>query len=140
MASTTTNNGATVDNLNVLDTLTTDNLGGAQIIELQDIANALFPSTNATQTLTIDNAFWTGNLRLTFQVGSKYYTLWGVSQGNFDLAETDSFGTALYSTAPLNFNASTASTFLSAFSTNSSVAATGLTSTSLLTALDIAGG
>jgi len=81
MASTTTNNGATVDNLNVLDTITADNTGGAEIIELQDVANALFPKTNATQTLTIDSAFWTGNLKLTFQVGNTgiYYTLTGTS-------------------------------------------------------------
>src|SRR5215469_13677724 len=53
----------------------------AEIIELQDVANALFPKTNATQTLTIDSAFWTGNLKLTFQVGNTgvYYTLTGTS-------------------------------------------------------------
>lgn len=78
MTSTTTNNGATVDNLNVLDTITADNTGGVETIELQDVANALFPTTNATQTLTIDSSFWTGNLRLTFEVGGTgvYYTLW----------------------------------------------------------------
>src|SRR5216683_851821 len=140
MASTTTNNGATVDNLNVLDTLTSDNLAGAQIIELQDIAYALFPSTNATQIQTIDSSFWTGNLKLTFQVGSKYFTLWGVSQGSFDLVQSDSFGNALNSTPPITFTATSASSFLSAFSTVSSLVATGLSSTSLLSALDIAGG
>ncbi len=140
MASTTTNNGATVDNLNVLDALTSDNLAGAQIIELQDIAYALFPSTNATQTLTIDSAFWTGNLRLTFQVGGKYFTLWGVSQGNFDLVQSDAYGTALNSAPLVTFGASSASSFLSAFLTNVNLVATGLTSTSLLTAFDITGG
>ncbi|SIO49174.1 hypothetical protein SAMN05443247_06378 [Bradyrhizobium erythrophlei] len=140
MASTTTNNGATVDNLNVLDALTSDNLAGAQIIELQDIAYALFPSTNATQTLTIDSAFWTGNLRLTFHVGSKYFTLWGVSEGNFDLVQSDAYGTALNSAPLVTFSASSASSFLSAFLTNVNLVATGLTSTSLLTALDIIGG
>ena|SRR5258708_4042549 len=109
MASTTTSNSATVDNLNVLDTLTSDNVAGAQIIELQDIAYALFPSTNATQIQTIDSSFWTGNLRLTFQVGSQYFTLWGVSQGSFDLAQSDSFGTALSPTPPIAFTASNAS-------------------------------
>ena len=88
MASTTTNNGATVDNLNVLDTITADNTGGAEIIELQDVANALFPKTNATQTLTIDSAFWTGNLKLTFQVGNTgiYYTLTGTSYKRYRIA------------------------------------------------------
>jgi len=39
MASTTTNNGATADNLNVIDTITADNTGGAEIIELQDVCS-----------------------------------------------------------------------------------------------------
>src|SRR5436190_7019418 len=101
MATTTTNNGATVDNLNVLDTITADNTGGAQIIELQDVANALFPSTNATQTLTIDNAFWTSNLTLTFlgsTVGT-YFTIIGGTDSSgqhyFKVARSDQYGNPL---------------------------------------------
>src|ERR1700752_2687535 len=98
----TTNNGATVDNLNVLDTIAADNTGGAQIIEFQDVANALFPSTNATQTLTIDSSFWSGNLRLAFQVGNtgSYYTLSATSQGNFTLVKSDNYGNALPGSLP----------------------------------------
>src|SRR5437868_1037911 len=118
MASSTTNNGATVDNLNVLDALTSDNFGGAQIIELQDIANALFPSTNATQTLTIDTAFWTGNLKLTFQVANTgfFYTLSSTSLDNFTLVQSDNYGNTNAGATPLLFSAYSASGFLSAFS------------------------
>src|SRR6266581_4724680 len=138
MATTTTSNGATVDNLNVLDTITADNTGGVEIIELQDVANALFTSTNATQTLTIDSAFWAGNLKLTFQVGNTgtYYTLAATSQNNFTLVKSDAYGNSL--ATPITFSATSASTFLSAFSSGGA-ASSGLSSTSLLTALDITG-
>ncbi|MGV3517636.1 hypothetical protein, partial [Luteitalea sp.] len=49
MAST---NGTTVENLNILDTSKTNNVSGLEIITLQEVANALFPTTNAQQTLT----------------------------------------------------------------------------------------
>src|SRR4029077_8174662 len=116
----TTNNGATVDNRNVLDTIAADNTGGAQIIELQDIANALFPSTNATQTITIDNTFWSGNLNLTFQAAGSglYYTLKATGVDNFTLVQTDRYGNVISGATAVTFSANSASTFLSAFSTN----------------------
>ena len=135
MATSTTSNGATVDNLNVLDTVTADNTGGAEIIELQDVANALFPTTNAQQTLTIDSSFWTGNLKLTFQAASGfYYTLAATSTDNFTLTQSDAYGNTIGLTQ--TFHASSASTFLSAFS-SSPLVGDGLSNTSLLTALDI---
>ncbi|MBZ9848180.1 Ig-like domain-containing protein, partial [Mesorhizobium sp. CA14] len=136
---TTTNSGATVDNLNVLDTLASDNTGGTQIIELQDIASALFPSTNATQLQTIDNAFWSDNLTLTFQAAGTghYYTLLATSLNNFELVQSDNYGNALAGASAVTFSANSASTFLSAFSSNASLAGSGLSGTSLLTALDI---
>ena len=138
----TTNNGATVDNLNVLDTITADNTGGAEIIELQDIANALFPSTNATQTITIDNTFWSGNLSLTFQAAGShlYYTLKATALESFTLVQSDQYGNAISGATPVTFSANSASAFLSAFSTNLQLISSGLSSTSLLTALDITGG
>src|SRR6266581_2406795 len=98
MATTTTNKGATVDNLNVLDTITADNTGGVEIIELQDVANALFPTTNATQTLTIDSAFWTGDLKLTFAgitAGTLFTVTGGTTSGGqhyFTIAQSDPYG------------------------------------------------
>src|SRR5437899_4494154 len=135
----TTSNGATVDNLNVLDTLVSDNTGGTQIIELQDIAYALFATTNATQLQTIDNAFWTDNLTLTFQAAGtgQYYTLSATSLDNFSFAQSDHYGSPLAGALPFAFSANSASAFLSAFSSNPILASSGLSSTSLLAALDI---
>ncbi|TPK90678.1 Ig-like domain-containing protein, partial [Mesorhizobium sp. B2-4-12] len=135
----TTSNGATVDNLNVLDTLTSDNIGGSQIIALQDIAYALFATTNATQLQTIDNAFWTDNLTLTFQAAGtgQYYTLWATSLDNFSFAQSDHYGNLLAGSPAVTFSANSASAFLSAFSSNPSLAGSGLSSTSLLASLDI---
>src|SRR6266403_280866 len=126
MTTTTSSNGATVDNLNVLDTITADNTGGVQIIELQDVASALFPTTNATQTQTIDTAFWNGQLKLTFQIGSTYasnytgpyYTLIGTSPNNFTLFLSTLDGNALTGSGAFQttFSASCASAFLSALS------------------------
>jgi hypothetical protein len=123
MATTTSSNGATVDNLNVLDTITADNTGGVEVIELQDVANALFPSTNATQTQTIDSSFWTNNLKLTFQVASTglFYTLSATSIDNFTLVQSDRYGNTITGATPATFSAYSASTFLSAFSTSVSV-------------------
>ncbi|TPK70433.1 hypothetical protein, partial [Mesorhizobium sp. B2-4-17] len=135
----TTSNGATVDNLNVLDTLTSDNIGGSQIIALQDIAYALFATTNATQLQTIDNAFWTDNLTLTFQAAGtgQYYTLWATSLDNFSFAQSDHYGNLLAGSPAVTFSAHSASAFLSAFSSNPSLVGSGLSSTSLLASLDI---
>src|SRR5689334_19252272 len=58
--------GTTVDNLNVLDTSSTDNIGGTEIITWSEVQKALFGTTNATQTTTIQNDFFSGNLQLTF--------------------------------------------------------------------------
>src|SRR6266566_5118399 len=103
MTTTTTSNGATVDNLNVLDTSTTDGTA----IELQEVANALFPTTNATQTLTIDRSFWTDNLTLTFQVGNTgvHYTLAATSLDNFTRVQSDSYGNASPGALPITFSA-----------------------------------
>src|SRR6516165_1682597 len=118
--------GATVDNLNVLDTLTGDNSGGNQIIEWQDIAYALFPTTNATQTLTIDSSFWTQHLKLTFQGvgGNNYWTLMATtpqsttsSQYNFTLIQSDSYSNTLSGGATITFTANSVSAFLNAVST-----------------------
>src|SRR6266481_7705063 len=95
MATTTTatvGGGTTVDNLNVLDTSKTNDTGGTEYITLQEVANALFPTSNATQTLTIDSSFWTGNLRLTFSIAGATYTIWGAGTGTIDIASTDSLG------------------------------------------------
>ena len=134
MATTTTNNGATVDNLNVLDTSTADGTN----ITLLEVANALFSTTNATQTVTIDTAFWNGQLGLTFAVSNQsstsYYTLYGAGIDAFTLVQTDSLGNALVIGSPPQFQATTMQSFLSA------VAATGLQGASYLTSLDITGG
>src|SRR5437764_7330931 len=101
MATTTTTTtatvggGTTVDNLNVLDTSKTNDTGGTEWITLLEVANALFPTTNATQTLTIDSAFWSGNLHLTFETtpGSGiFYTIWATGVGAFDLVQTSELG------------------------------------------------
>src|SRR5215471_2367299 len=114
---------ATVDNLNVLDTLTGDNSNGNQIIEWQDIAYALFPATSSAQTLTIDSSFWTQNLKLTFQGtgGNNYWTLMATtpqsttsSQYNFTLVQSDLYGNALSGGATITFTANSASAFLNA--------------------------
>jgi hypothetical protein len=105
MATTTTTatvgGGTTVDNLNVLDTSKTNDLSGTEYITLQEVANALFPTANATQTLTIDSSFWSGGLGLTFSVGSQYYTISGATSltgtHSIQLALTDAFGS--YSTS-----------------------------------------
>ncbi|WP_143748512.1 Ig-like domain-containing protein, partial [Mesorhizobium carmichaelinearum] len=135
----TTSNGTTVDNLNVLDSLASDNTGGTQIIELQDIAYALFATTNATQLQTIDTAFWTDNLTLTFQAAGtgQYYTLWATSLDNFSLVQSDHYGNPVAGAPAVTFSANSASAFLSAFSSNPGLAGSGLSSTSLLAALDI---
>src|SRR6185437_10288267 len=66
--------GTTVDNLNVLDTSSKDNTGGVEIITWTEVYNALFGTTNATQTVTIQQEFFSGALLLTFKAndGSSY--------------------------------------------------------------------
>src|SRR5438067_9136674 len=112
MATTTTTTaptvggGTTVDNLNVLDTSKSNDTGGNEFITLLEVATALFPTTNATQTLTIDSSFWSGGLRLTFSIGGQYYTIWGATSSSnaqsIQIAQTDALGsyaTALTATA-----------------------------------------
>src|SRR5712671_2087187 len=89
---TTTSNGATVTNLNVLDTITTNDLGG-EVITLQDVANALFPTNSATPTAIVDSAFWQNHLQLTFQASpGVYFTIWGTTTDGFSIVQTDQYG------------------------------------------------
>ncbi|MEH2568849.1 Ig-like domain-containing protein [Bradyrhizobium sp. AZCC 2289] len=139
--------GTTVDNLNVLDTSKTNDTGGTEYVTLQEVANALFPTTNATQTLTIDASFWTGNLRLTFSIGGATYTIWGAGTGTIDIAQTDSLGSyasALTSTSSLTLNsAATTSTDVSQFLSwmgQQTGVTTQVVSSSLLVTADIDGG
>src|SRR5258707_8400742 len=113
----TTNNGATVDNLNVLDTSSAD---GTSIM-LLEVANALLSNTNATQTVTIYTSFWSGQLGLTFLVSNtsssgpivtNFYTLYGAGTDNFVLYQTDQYGNALVSNAVASFTATTTQAFL----------------------------
>jgi hypothetical protein len=139
--------GTTVDNLNVLDTSKTNDTSGVEWITLQEVANALFPTTNATQTLTIDSSFWSGNLHLTFETspGSGiYYTIWATSAGSFDLAQTDQLGnynSSLVASASFNDTATTTSTKISSFlNWVTSTTGASLSSASFLVTADIDGG
>lgn len=98
-------NGTTVDNLNVLDAIKTNDTNGVEYIYWADISSFLTTSTNATQTTTIQQAFQAGQLLLTFQVGANYYTI-GYNtassvyyQSNlgtgFFLEQTDQYGKAI---------------------------------------------
>ncbi|ACL57511.1 DUF4347 domain-containing protein [Methylobacterium nodulans] len=103
-ATQTTSNGTTVDNLNVLDSSNKNNLGGVEIVSWTEAYNALFGSTNATQTLTIQSAFNSGSLLLTFKTAdNKYYTTYRDVNGGYHVAETSSelglYGTSAISTA-----------------------------------------
>src|SRR5438105_1325655 len=111
----TVNNSATVINLNVFDTSTTNDIGGAETVTLAEVAAALFPTTNAQQTQTIDSYFWQGWLTLTFaatdQYGHQlldasghkiYYTIKGVtprpgSNYAIQVAQSDQYGTPIES-------------------------------------------
>ncbi|WP_271597220.1 Ig-like domain-containing protein, partial [Bradyrhizobium sp. CCBAU 45384] len=96
-------NGTTVDNLNVLDAIKTNDTNGVEYIYWSDISTFLATSTNATQTVTIQQAFQAGQLLLTFQVGSNYYTIGYNSAASvyyqsslatgFFLEQTDQYGT-----------------------------------------------
>ena len=61
MASTTS---TTVENLNILDTSKTNDTAGVEYIICKRSLNALFSTTNATQTVTINNTFWSNHLKL----------------------------------------------------------------------------
>ncbi|WP_128971309.1 DUF4347 domain-containing protein, partial [Bradyrhizobium tropiciagri] len=96
-------NGTTVDNLNVLDAIKTNDTNGVEYIYWGDISTFLTTSANATQTVTIQQAFQAGQLLLTFQVGSNYYTIGynsaasvyyqGTLATGFFLEQTDQYGT-----------------------------------------------
>ncbi|MGY4320558.1 uncharacterized protein YdeI (BOF family) [Bradyrhizobium sp. JR3.5] len=97
-----TGTGTTVDNLNVLDAIKTNDTNGVEYIYWADISTFLTTGTNATQTVTIQQAFQAGQLLLTFQVGTSYYTIGynssssvyyqsGLGSGFF-LEQTDQYG------------------------------------------------
>src|SRR6266849_9483057 len=136
MATTTTTTatvggGTTVDNLNVLDGIKSNDLGSLQIITWADVAAALGSTTNATQTQTIQTAFTNGQLSLTFQlVANVYYTIDHTTTG-YVIAQTDQYGfqsgqfdvytnqLVSFATAPtLPPNLQSPTTSLSAFLTN----------------------
>src|SRR5439155_556836 len=86
----------TVINLNVLDTSKTNDTGGTEWISFQEVANALFPTTNAQQTLTVDSSFWLNCLQLTFCASGQWYTIWGTTDGSghhqVHIGTSDSYG------------------------------------------------
>jgi len=134
---TTSSNGATVDNLNVLD---------ANGLQLINVASVLFSSTNATQTVTIDSAFWTDNLTLTFAgtTAQTYFTITGftASSGNhyFVVSQSDQNGFITgNSSGPIYVTSSTtASAFVTA-ATNAAATIGGgstLLSSSVLAVID----
>ncbi|WGS19721.1 Ig-like domain-containing protein [Bradyrhizobium sp. ISRA463] len=106
-----TSTGTTVDNLNVLDAIKTNDTSGIEYIYWADISTFLTTSTNATQTVTIQQAFEAGQLLLTFQVGSSFYTIGynstasvyyqsGLPAGFF-LEQTDQYGTPVSQFDPI---------------------------------------
>src|SRR5215210_3869602 len=72
----TVGGGTTVDNLNVLDSSKTNDLGGVEIITWSEVSAALFGTKLSTQNQTLADAFAAGDLKLTFQSGSVFYTLY----------------------------------------------------------------
>src|SRR5712692_2005731 len=96
MATTTTTTatvggGTTVDNLNILDGVKSNDLGSLEIITWADVAAALGSTTNATQTQTIQLAFANSQLSLTFQLGANYYTIDHTTAG-YVITQTDQYG------------------------------------------------
>ena len=88
----TVGGGTTVDNLNILDTSKTNDLGSLEIITWADVAAALGSTTNATQTQTIQSAFTNGQLNLTFQLAANvYYTIDHTAAG-YMIIQTDQYG------------------------------------------------
>src|SRR6266851_287612 len=108
----TVGGGTTVDNLNVLDAIKTNDTNGVEYIYWSDVSTLLLSTTNATQTTTIQQAFQAGQLLLTFQVGSSsYYTIgynnpssasyqFSISTGFF-LEQTDQYGKAVGQVDPI---------------------------------------
>src|SRR6266852_7282088 len=127
----TVGGGTTVDNLNILDGVKSNDLGSLEIITWADVAAALGSTTNATQTQTIQYAFANGQLNLTFQLATNvYYTVDHTTAG-YVIAQTDQYGfqfgqfdvytnqTVSFATAPtLPTNLQSPTTSLSAFLTN----------------------
>src|SRR6266404_6108878 len=114
---TTTSSGATVTNLNVLDTITANDAGGVEIISLQDVANALFPTNSATPTAIVDSAFWQDHLQLTFQASPGiYFTIWGTTTDGFTIEQTDQYGN-FFAGASLVASFSTVATTALSFTT-----------------------
>src|SRR5260370_5789655 len=137
--STPTSSGATVTNLNVLDTITANDSGGVEIISLQDVANALFPTNSATPTAIVDSAFWQDHLQLTFQASPNvYFTIWGTTTDGFSIEQTDQYGNFLAGSSLIASSstlANTAQSFMTWVASHSTLS----TSSNLVTA-DIEGG
>src|SRR5438067_191568 len=111
----------TVINLNVLDTSKTNDTGGVEYIAFSEVASALFPTTNAQQTLTIDSCFWNDQVQLTFYSSGHWYTIWGTTDAGVHHIHigisTDAYGNGtseltqpLYS--PYNASSGSSSGFL----------------------------
>ncbi|WP_018260350.1 Ig-like domain-containing protein, partial [Methylobacterium sp. WSM2598] len=91
-ATQTTSNGTTVENLNVLDTNTANDVGGKEIITWSEVSAFLTSTTNATQTQTLQSAFSAGSLALTFNLGNNvYFTIKHTSAG-YVIVQTDQYG------------------------------------------------
>src|SRR6266576_7187961 len=88
----TVGGGTTVDNLNVLDSSKTNDLSGIEIITWSEVSAALFSSQNATQVQTLQSSFNAGNLTLTFQAGTIFFTISSDGAGNYTIAQTDKYG------------------------------------------------
>lgn len=85
-------NGTTVENLNILDTNQSNDTAGQEIITWTEVYNALFSTTNATQTATIRDAFSSGSLKLTFGTSNGlFYTIYQDASG-YHLDQTDEYG------------------------------------------------
>src|SRR6266404_106411 len=84
----TVGGGTTVDNLNVLDSSKSNDLGGVEIITWSEVCSALFSTTKlSTQSQTLFDAFNAGSLKLTFLLGSTDYTIYRDGPlGNYQIA------------------------------------------------------
>jgi hypothetical protein len=110
-------NATTVDNLNVLDAIKSNDTSGVEYIYWSDVAAFLTTSTNATQTVTIQQEFQAGQLLLTFQSGSSYYTI-GHGAAGYYIEITDQYGAAVGQVDPYTGSQVTSSASLPAALTN----------------------
>src|SRR5260370_175449 len=92
-ATVTVGGGTTVDNLNVLDAIKTNDTNGVEYIYWSDISTFLTTSTNATQSQTIQQEFSGGQLFLTFSVSNSYYTIgYSTATQKYFVELTDALG------------------------------------------------